>query len=706
MGDNLTDILIWWNIFFAIGLIFFPFTAWFFSSFWDKGYIFAKIIGILLITLISWWLINLRLMTFDIIPLLFVVIMALALNCYIAFREKTSAIIRQRWKIILGEELLFALALIFWSFVRSAEPSIHSLEKFMDFGFVNSILRADYFPPKDMWLTPHSINYYYFGHLVTAVITKLSGINPAVAYNLMIATLFALTLSASFSIGFNLYQFFLSSHHSQLDARRYTLYATLSGLLSSFLVSLGGNLHTIYTFFQSYSTENPVPFWQLPLSWNISGYWYPNATRFIPFTIHEFPLYSFVVSDLHGHVLNIPFVLLTIAIVIRVFHQGRLLFLDSLLLGLLIGTSLMTNVLDGPIYLLVLSLLILALYKHQTDWLHSLSLTLKSIAAFVAIALLASLPFWIAFKPFSSGIGVICAPQFLINLGHLGPFLFEADHCTRSPLWMLSMLWGFPLAVFLGFLVLNFKLLKELKFTDFLVLALTLIAFLLILIPEFFYVKDIYPAHYRANTVFKFGYQAFIILGLSTGYMLTRLLTSKKTFQSYIVNCTLLILFFLVVIYPYFAVNSYYGGLKTSRGLDGLSYLNDLYPADYRAIAWFNANLQGQPVILEGVGDSYTDYARISSNTGLPTVVGWPVHEWLWRGSYDEAGKRTSEVATIYESPDPILTEQLIHRYNISYVYIGDLERQKYPNLNENKFYNLGKVVFKEGNTKIYQLNR
>ena len=57
--------------------------------------------------------------------------------------------------------------------------------------------------------------------------------------------------------------------------------------------------------------ENPVPFWHLPLSIQFfpNMYWYPNATRFIHNTIHEFPLYSFVVSDLHGHVLDIPIVL-------------------------------------------------------------------------------------------------------------------------------------------------------------------------------------------------------------------------------------------------------------------------------------------------------------------------------------------------------------------------------------------------------------
>ena len=75
----------------------------------------------------------------------------------------------------------------------------------MDYGFVNSILKTTYFPAKDMWFTPFSINYYYFGHFVTALLTKLSLLSSNYTYNLMIASIAALTFSSSFSIAINLY---------------------------------------------------------------------------------------------------------------------------------------------------------------------------------------------------------------------------------------------------------------------------------------------------------------------------------------------------------------------------------------------------------------------------------------------------------------------------------------------------------------------
>jgi uncharacterized membrane protein len=362
----------------------------------------------------------------------------------------------------------------------------------------------------------------------------------------------------------------------------------------------------------------------------------------------------------------------------------------------------------------IFGVLVVKYLKNLQEIFHPVILIMTSTILF-------SLPFWLSFKPFGTGIGIICAPQFLTDLGRVGPFLFEANHCTRSPLWMLLILWGFPLFIVISFVFSKIRLtakrltLNALHPTDLLVLILALASFILILIPEFFYIKDIYPAHFRANTLFKFSYQAFIILGLICGYMMTRLLTILENSKFYILHFTLLILFTLVAIYPYFAINSYYSGLKIYSGLNGLSYLSNLYPNDYQAILWLKKNIKGsaegevrqgrQPVILEAQGDSYSDFARVSANTGLPTVIGWPVHEWLWRGSYDEAGKRSADVTTLYESADLNQTKDLLKKYDVSYVFVGTLERQKYLKLNENKFQVLGKIIFSSSQTRIYQIN-
>ncbi|MDO8570410.1 MAG: DUF2298 domain-containing protein [Candidatus Daviesbacteria bacterium] len=711
MISDLIFILQWWFIWFILGIGFLPFTTTLFSNFFDKGYAFSKILGLLLLGYAVWFLGSIKILPFSTwsIILIFIIFAFLQLK----FLKHIKSL--KLNKIFIFEEILFLVGFIFWAFVRAHEPSIHGLEKFMDFGIINSILRTDYFPPKDLWMTPLSINYYYFGHFASALLTKISGIDSIITYNLTLASLFALTLTASFSLGANLYHFFVSSTQ-KLHAIRYTL---ISGALSAFLVTLGGNLQTIYAFFRNYSPDNPVPFWTLQPMLNFIGYWYPNATRFIPFTIHEFPLYSFVVADLHGHVFNIPFVLLLLALLIVMFFQQKLNSLFLILVSLLVAVSLMTNILDGPIYIIVIFAVLFAKNWSQSNK-FSFSIIHDSLFLILLItlgAILFSLPFWLAFIPFAQGVGVLCAPSFLTDFGKIGPFLFEKDHCQKSPIWMLAILWGFFYFVILGFIffILKFKIdlkfkIKNLKLepTDLLVLTFALAATILLIIPEFFYAKDIYPAHYRANTVFKFGYQAFIILGLVSSYMITRLISKLETRNSKLFLPFFLILislFFLVAIYPYFAIKSYYGDLKNYQSLNGLNYFSPLYPTDYQAILWLRENIPGQPVILEAQGDSYTDFARVSSNTGLPTVIGWPVHEWLWRGSFDEAGKRGTDVAILYESPDLNLTQTLLQKYNVQYVFIGSLERQKYSKLNEEKFNALGKIIFQDGPTEIYQLN-
>lgn len=733
----------WWITLFILSIIFTPLTYLLFPNFIDRGYAFNKSIGILLLSYMMLVAGIIHLLPFTFISLIILLISYLTILLFVNKKYKffqkfiKDLPVLMRWIII--EEILFLLIFSLFTYIRSFSPDINGLEKFMDYGFVNSILRSTYFPPKDMWFTPFSINYYYFGHLVTAVLTKLSLLKPNFTFNLMIATIAGLTFSSSFSLGINFYK--------ELIKKINILRIATVGILSGLLVTFAGNLHVLYTLFLPYENEHPVPFWQLVFSPQTfpNSYWYPNATRFIYHTIHEFPIYSWTVSDLHGHVTDIPFVLLTIAFIYSLFlscktattkkivnkniRNAKHVYLGLtkllpfnltkiIILSFLLAVMYMTNAWDGLIYYLLALLLITYVVWHKLE-LAKLSLIQKSLNSITVIILsglvigagffLFSLPLSIFFKPFVSGIGILCAPQFLTNIGHLGPLLFEPNHCQQSPWWQLITLYGFFyfFVILLGIAL--FKI-KKLAKSDVFILLLIILSTLLIIIPEFIYAKDIYPEHYRANTMFKLVFQSFIMLSLATGYAISRIssaLKAKKTLARkityFIYFLTTLSLLTIVFSYPYFAIMSYYGDLKVYHGLDGTKYLQTKYPDDAKAISWINKNIKGQPVILEAQGDSYTDYARVSANTGLPTVLGWTVHEWLWRGTYDIPAPRIDEVKTLYESTDLNQTMSLVKKYNIKYIFLGNLEKEKYK-VDTDKFRKIGKVVFSSGKTRIYQL--
>ncbi len=769
--SDFVHLLWWWFVILIIGLTFLPLAQKIFSGFFDKGYIFSKTLGFAILSYIIFVLGVIHALPFSTLDS-WIILILVFIFLRISWRSKEGKLVihkniflldKGRWKSAVFEEIIFFIALCIWAFIRGNNPDIHGLEKFMDYGFVNSILRSTYFPPRDIWFTPLPINYYYFGHLVTAVLTKLTVIPSNITFNLMIATLFAVSFTATFSIGGNL----IYLNRKEV----YTRLIVIGGLLSAFLVTLGGNLHIIYAFFSSYPNDSPVPPWQLtfqPLLFP-NNYWYPNATRFIYHTIHEFPIYSWVVSDLHGHVLDIPFVLTTLAALLAIFHRRisikqaikinpnssfwhRTLLLinntftnsfikltDLLLIGFSLAIMYMTNAWDGGIYLLLTILIFVHLQLnqelHRQKWLEKITGLQDIISPLVAIGALFfifALPFSIFFDPSQlvHGIGIMCAPNFLTNIGHIGPFLFEPNHCQRSPWWQLLILYGFFAFFAISFLFLliknksinntpnkneiNNSTDKHQPGTDIFVLCLIILSVFLIAVPEFAYVKDIYPTYYRANTMFKLVFQAFIMLSLSSGYILYRfsqwfrfVVKTHHLKLSLILGVwllTALVLCSLVALYPYLAINSYYNNLQTYHGLDGTKYLKNLYPTDYAAIQWLNRNIQGQPVILEAQGDSYTDYARVSSNTGLPTVLGWTVHEWLWRGSYNIPAPRITDVQTMYESTDISQVRQLLQKYHVRYIFVGDLERQKYPTMTESIFKQLGKVIYQDGNTRIYKL--
>ena len=230
----------------------------------------------------------------------------------------------------------------------------------------------------------------------------------------------------------------------------------------------------------------------------------------------------------------------------------------------------------------------------------------------------------------------------------------------------------------------------------------------LLIIPEIVYVKDIYSAeHKRANTMFKLTYQAFIMFGLAAGYIFIRIRRqSHRNWRITAAKIIAIIMIALPMIYPFYAIPSWYRHLDPERyeGLDGLAFMKKEHPDDYDLVIWLRENVQGQPAILEANGDSYSYYGRISMSTGLPTIQGWYVHEWLWRNDFNIVNERVEEVKTVYESVDIDMTRKILGKYQIKYIVIGQPERDSFPELNEEKLLALGNVVFERPEVKLIEI--
>ena len=261
-----------------------------------------------------------------------------------------------------------------------------------------------------------------------------------------------------------------------------------------------------------------------------------------------------------------------------------------------------------------------------------------------------------------------------------------------------------------------------------------LLGIILIIIPEFIYVKDIYIQEYhRANTMFKLVYQSWTLFSIVSAYTVIRLIRLTLGRVGNIIRVPLIMVIILMLWqmarYPVIAINSYYpmfnsitGELnidKMHNGLDGELWLKDQNANEYALLKSLK-KIEGSPVILEAPGDSYTEFNRFSSYTGLPTVEGWLVHEWLWRGSYDGPGRRASEVEHIYTAADensersvydgpPIPNvKELIKKYGIKYIIIGEKERDKYgrvdARLNVDLIKSLADEIFVAGDSRLYKV--
>ncbi len=722
-------VALWLAAYLIVGLATLPLAAAIFPRFHDAGAAFAIPIGLTILTVVGFLLGHLTMGWPTLIVALGIIVVA-------------SATVGQPGAVnerAYGEvAVVFTLAFLFIVALRGATPAIAPLplatgEKFLDFGLLRTILRAGSLPPEDMWFAGESVQYYYGGYLLTALLTVLTGTAPEFAYNLALAGFYAALVTAAYGL-------------AGAIADSHTAPTRLAAGLAAFFVGIAANLRT----------AGQVLLWLIPdslittltgiepgadiLTWTPRDFWYWPASRVLEGTINPFPLFSWLNGDLHPHQMSTPFVVLTAALCYSYWQtppeertRRRLVLLAAIPV---IGVLAITNTWDVPIAggVLVLTLtfapsdpasvLPATLWEHippregLTEEVRRIILALGGSILLLGVAAILVAPFWfesasqraIGIFPPRSNMG----PLLLVHGGFLLIFIPYLVGRASDPLLALGVrqprayawiaiavgiglaVWlaGFPAVTVFGPLLavawLVLRRQNDVGFESLLMLA----GFGLILIVEFIYViEPLYQGTTleRYNTVFKVYMQLQVLWAPAAGVALARLLDpsharpSVNTPEWRAVGAAIGIVVLLTTgLYAGFAVPTHLDAEPEGSNdttLNGTAYLSTQYPQETAAIRWLD-DQRGQPTIVTAAPGGYwwqpaegDGASAPSSLTGIPTVLGW-FHEEQYRGE-DAYQQRLRDVTTIYEGTTEEQTA-LLTTYDVEYVYVGPAERNAY----------------------------
>ncbi len=328
----------WWGVLLALGTAVTPLAFYLFNRLPDRGYAFVKMLALLLVSYLFWLLGSLGYVQNSLGGILLAAAVTVGLS-YAAYRRigaELQSWARENWRQILVTELLFALLFGLWVWVRAQNPAIVATEKPMEFAFLNAVGRSATFPPVDPWLSGFAISYYYFGYVMSSVLARLAAVSEPVAFNLSIAWLLAGTAVGAFGLVYNLIVLYGRSLNQKVQRLAVTV-----GLMAAIALPISGNLQIILEVLHE-NNVGSAQFWQwlnvrdinTPPSaeqlgaprYESSGWWWWRSSRVINEhslsgeliqglePIAEFPGFSFILGDLHPHVLALPFAFLSLAV--------------------------------------------------------------------------------------------------------------------------------------------------------------------------------------------------------------------------------------------------------------------------------------------------------------------------------------------------------------------------------------------------------
>ena len=775
----MVDVILWLIAVQAIALAAFPLCYYLLPSLRDRGASIAMPFGILVVGYASWILSVLRLVPSTQLTVLLLALVMGGVSAWVFWRNRQEIVefAKREWPALALAHAVFFVVFAVWALYRSYDPSISHTEQPMDFMFLNSAARSFLGTPEDPWLRGESVSYYYFGYWNFALLTKLTGIASSVTYNLSMALVPAMASMGIFGLVYNL------ARADRAALRTAGIAATAAAAMLVFLANLEGVLE-----FMRANGMGSVGFWTwigvegltapdggLTETWRpTENWWWWRATRVIgsfdgglqtDYTIHEFPAFSYVLGDLHPHMMSVPFVALFLAVLWNFWKRPGTVwpgrdwrsYLSLFVIAFALGGLGFTNMWDLPVFAMVfLGVAALKVYQQGDTRVWDMVREAVPLLFAVSAATFALYsPYFLTFTSQVSGIGAVSGPgtrpvhlfvvwaPYLVAVTPFVVMMFWRTTVTRD--WARTASYalaaGFlPFAAW-AFLYMNGEgsaggvlgrfiqvlplcgltaiaayttlwLMRDGRQSGGVVftMALATLGLALIMGPELLFVDDSFGgSHERMNTVFKLYYQAWTVLAASTGFIVyywMKLLRASKGRQRLWVRA------WGIAFAAVFAGSIYYApAAMASKAeltgeeatLNGLQHVERFAGGEYRAIEYIRANVEEGSAVLEAVGGDYSEHGRIASSTGAPTVLNWPGHQLQWRGSSEPFDGREQDVQTIYQTLDIDAARSLLEKYDIDHVYIGRRERDKYGEDGLGKFAEFMTPIFTDGDVVIYR---
>jgi len=534
---------------------------------------------------------------------------------------------------------------------------------------------------------------------------------------------------------------------------RLDLAAFAFGLLGGALTMIVGNLTAVFELIAARGWGS-ADFWAAvgvkglePLvspTWlPVDGGWWWRSSRVIPNIppdgITEFPYFSFLLGDLHPHYIAIPFVLLIVALAgSRWLDEERWPDLPSLVLGgVALGTLIPASTWDVPSFWgLYLAAAVGDAWRREGSRQKVLA-RLPALALPVVVAFLIAVPYFVGYQSQPLGLGVVNDRTPLISMLILfGPALVvsalfaawlisrgdDSSDDTRAGLgWallviglllmglsalgeaMFALLAAVLLALAAGwFRLANARVARDVAPSALFCCLVTAWALCILIGTELVFLRDLFGS--RMNTVFKFQYHVWLLLGVAAASALGLIRRSRSSGTGWRAVALAVAVLVLVpgLVYPLGATWTKSNGFRGEPTLMGDRFLERGNQADHRAIEWLRQNAPGRPVVVEAVGGDYSDHARVSTFSGLPTLLGWVGHELQWRGDRPEFGRRQQAVDAVYRATTRDEIARVAELYRIRYVFFGALERAKYGPETQGRLDTLVTVAYSRGGTTIY----